>query len=202
MLIPFDKASKERGFAPVANELLMKLASCSDITARQYRIIMLVIRKTYGYKEGNTTDEQLRKKYDWIAKNQLISGLEYKGDGGHLLADIRKLLDRKILRSELLPKYYNGQCQHERCVGINPYINQWCDKNGKRHAEFLSESAEQDDRKRSPPMTVNGRDLDRNQSISKPKTVELVTIEDRKRSPPVTENGRDLSRKRSPQEKR
>ncbi len=189
MLIPFDKASKERGFAPVATELLMKLASCPDITARQYRIIMLVIRKTYGYKEGNTNDEQLRKKYDWIAKKQLIDGLEYIGQGGHLLADIRALLSRKILREIQLKKPFRGIYKPERCVGINPYLNQWLTKKGVKYplTTFLTEDEQ------VLEASENGCKSIQNRSQLNPKMDELEAKESCKTS----ENGCNCIRNRA-----
>lgn len=73
-------ADLDDGYTKLANELLESL-SCCNLTARQFRVMLALIRKTYGFgkKNDRITDSQLSEITGLSrqnvnkAKNELIS---------------------------------------------------------------------------------------------------------------------------------
>lgn len=42
---------KENGYTPIANELIEKLAGASSLSARELRVMLVIMRKTWGWKK-------------------------------------------------------------------------------------------------------------------------------------------------------
>ncbi|MBU6956073.1 replication protein, partial [Hahella sp. HN01] len=70
------KADIENGYTRMANDLVDALALV-ELSGRQYRVFMAIIRKTYGYN----------KKSDWMAAEQIQKAMGYTGDITHIRAD-------------------------------------------------------------------------------------------------------------------
>ncbi|WLQ15394.1 replication protein [Hahella aquimaris] len=96
------KADIDNGFFRLANELADSLCKV-ELSGRQYRVFMALIRKTYGYG----------KKYDWIVAEQLCQLMSYEGCPSHIRADIRELKARRMI-------VVDG-----RQMGPNPVISDW-----------------------------------------------------------------------------
>ena len=96
-------AQLEDGYTRIANELLEAIAF-HDFTKRQYKVLMAVLRKTFGYQ----------KKMDWISGEQLA--------GATGLPDTRA---RAVVR-ELVAK--NVLVKKGRHVGINTVLSDWSEK--------------------------------------------------------------------------
>jgi phage replication O-like protein O len=101
------KVDKDNGFSQVSNELLEAI-SCYDFNGRELRILMLIIRGTYGF-DGNAMMEFSRKKL------AATSGLR----GENVTRTKKSLVERNIL------------IESSGCIGLNPYISDWLES-GKR----------------------------------------------------------------------
>ena len=95
-------ADCDEGYTRIANTLLEAICRL-EVTARQMRVLMTIIRKTYGYQ----------KKADWIASSQIAEEMGYEGCQSHLRADISTLKKRNIIKSD------------GRKIGPNPVITEW-----------------------------------------------------------------------------
>ncbi len=95
-------ADCDEGYTRIANKLLEAIC-CVEITARQMRVFLAIVRKTYGYQ----------KKADWIAADQIAAAMNYSGNPTHIHADIRGLKERKLI------------IEDGRRVGPNPTISEW-----------------------------------------------------------------------------
>ena len=60
---------RERGHIDIANEIADKLCS-TRISGREWQIIWVVLRKTWGWLENPKTDKKIKKKMDAISKSQ------------------------------------------------------------------------------------------------------------------------------------
>ena len=96
------KADTDDGFTKLANSLLDHLAR-TEVTARQRRVIDVVIRKTFGFG----------KKIDQISASQIADAMEYTGNQTHIHADIRPLKKRRIL------------LEQGRKIGLNTVLSDW-----------------------------------------------------------------------------
>lgn len=115
------------GYTRIANELLEVVIS-ADLTLRQIKVLLAIIRKTYGYN----------KKTDWIGNKQLS---ELTG-----LADTRC----STIKNELIQM--NILISKGREVGVNKDISSWnldITQNGKTFTKSV---------KRSLPKEVNTKD--------------------------------------------
>lgn len=94
----------ENGYTRLANELLDALIN-AGLTARQWAVVMAVIRKTYGFNK--TSDE--------IGLSQLaaMTGL----DKGNLSKTVRELEAAKVIQ--------RGEGTHAHSLGINKKHKQW-----------------------------------------------------------------------------
>lgn len=144
------KADTRNGFTQVANELLDYLAKL-DITKRQWRVMVSLIRKTYGFN----------KKTDWIVGEQIATHMEYPGAVTHIHADIRLLKSRNIIIKE------------GRKIGPNPVLSDWVLTQNQPKAVTAKTN-----RKWSPdkPETVtrqtgNGLNSDKKRSTQKKYTI-------------------------------
>lgn len=147
-------ADLKNGFTQIANEILEKIC-CVDLTARQYRVLISIARKTYGYN----------KKTDWISASQIANLMSYEGDVTHIRSDVRELKKRKILLED------------GKQIGINKDLSKW-ELEKKNRPKTVYKQTEnglpQTDRNRSlsrpksvSPQTENGLKTDRNQSLQK-----------------------------------
>jgi len=111
-------ADTDDGFMRVANELTDSILM-ADLTARQLKIMLAIMRKTYGFN----------KPLDRITNTQIaaMTGIHHT----HVCSAKRQLIDRGFLIS-------NGTK-----IGINKYISMWDTKNVSQSSEALAESAKQ-----------------------------------------------------------
>lgn len=128
-------ADCEDGYTRIANELLEAVLS-AELTARQLKIVMAVIRKTYGFN----------KKSDRITNTQIadITGIHHT----HVCKAKNELLERKILIT-------NG-----REIGVNKVVSEW--KNEiSQNSKTLAKSANKTlakSAKQSVPSQLNTKD--------------------------------------------
>ena len=128
-------ADCEDGYTRIANELLEAVLS-AELTARQLKIVMAVIRKTYGFN----------KKSDRITNTQIadITGIHHT----HVCKAKNELLERKILIT-------NG-----REIGVNKVVSEW--KNEiSQNSKTLAKSANKTlakSAKHSAPSQLNTKD--------------------------------------------
>lgn len=95
-------ADCDEGYTRIANKLLEAICRV-EITARQMRVFLAIVRKTYGYQ----------KKNDRLAAEQIISVMEYSGNATHIHADIRTLKERKLI------------VEDGKRIGPNSIISEW-----------------------------------------------------------------------------
>jgi phage replication O-like protein O len=77
----------ENGYTKIANELLEAICRIR-LSDYEHRVVLMVIRKTYGYN----------KKEDWISLKQLSEETEIKLP--HISRTIKKLLNRNIIAKQ------------------------------------------------------------------------------------------------------
>lgn len=108
-------ADTDDGFTRIANELLEAVMS-ADLTARQLKVILAVIRKTYGFG----------KKLDRITNTQIaaITGIHHT----HVCTAKNEMIAMNIIVS------------HGNQIGINKVISDW-DFGISQHSETLAKSA-------------------------------------------------------------
>ncbi|WP_312062288.1 replication protein [Pantoea septica] len=111
-------ADTDDGFMRVANELTDSILM-ADLTARQLKIMLAIMRKTYGFN----------KSLDRITNTQIaaMTGIHHT----HVCSAKRQLIDRGFLIS-------NGTK-----IGINKFISMWDTKGVSQSSESLAESAKQ-----------------------------------------------------------
>lgn len=100
--VQFVKADTENGFTRIADEMLEYICQ-AELTGRQMRVLMAIVRKTYGFN----------KKYDWLAASQIKELMNYAGGENHLREDIKALKSKNIIIS-------NG-----KEIGPNPVLSEW-----------------------------------------------------------------------------
>ena len=163
------QAGDLREFTRIQDHILEAL-SRADITARQHRVILAIVRKTYGF----------HKSKDWITASQLAEVMQYGGSVTHISADIRVLKQRNIVLGD------------GRKIGLNKHTSQWL---GKAEAvKAAGTSKQKSDRNRScskrPKVTETGQKSDRNQSgCEKANVTGIGSPSDRNQSLKVTETG-------------
>ncbi|WP_163832230.1 replication protein [Spartinivicinus ruber] len=155
------------GYVRLNNQLLEAICQL-DISGRQFRILMAVIRKTIGYNI----------EVDWISASQLADLMAYDGATTHLHADLRILKERKIVITR------------GRKIGINKSLANWCFSK----IETNQKPSLNKPKSVTHKETKNGQVSDRNPSVNKPNSVTPKQTEngqcsDRNRSEKVTENG-------------
>jgi len=102
---------KEKGYTGIANELLESLVK-ADLLGSEFRIVLFVIRKTYGFQ----------KKYDIISLTQFEKGT---GVGRPtIVKGLKNLLDKRILVKTPLP---NGK----HAFSYQKDYDKWVVKAGK-----------------------------------------------------------------------
>lgn len=108
-------ADLDDGFTRIANELLEAVLE-ADFTARQLKIVLAVIRKTYGFG----------KKFDRIANTQIaqITGIHHT----HVCKTKNELIDMGVLALE------------GRKIGINKTVSGW-NFSGCRNSKALAKTA-------------------------------------------------------------
>jgi phage replication O-like protein O len=109
-------ADTDDGFMRVANELTDQLL-LADLTARQLKIMLAVMRKTYGFN----------KSMDRITNTQIaaMTGIHHT----HVCSSKRQLIERGFL------------VQGGSKVGINKYVSMWDMKKISQSSECLADSA-------------------------------------------------------------
>jgi phage replication O-like protein O len=140
------KADLDDGYLRLSNTLVDKLCMTS-ITGRQFRVLMAIIKKTYGFN----------KKTDWISASQICELMNYEGASTHISADIRELKRRNIIVGEGVR------------IGPNSIVSEWILLPKKTNNKDITP-----DRKRShkepktvTPLTESGHNNDRKRSTQK-----------------------------------
>ncbi|WP_369606247.1 replication protein [Serratia marcescens] len=106
-------ADTDDGYTRIANELLNSIMS-NNFTVRQMKLLLAVIRKTYGFN----------KKFDWISGEQFS---EMTGMPRTRCSSTKtELLNMKVLITD------------GRKVGINKVISDWCIERPERRREYGS----------------------------------------------------------------
>jgi len=106
----------KNGYISIANELVEKLASVS-IPSSEMRIIWVVWRKTWGWKEGNR-----HKDWDWISISQFekITGIKH----ANVVVATKSLVCKHILlKVENRYKFNQNYEQWVVCKRIREYVN-------------------------------------------------------------------------------
>ena len=92
---------KENGFTAIANEILEQVVK-TDILASEFRILLFILRKTYGYQ----------KKEDRISLTQFEKGTELSR--ATVVKALKNLVARNILVKTAIPTY-----------SFNKYYDKW-----------------------------------------------------------------------------
>ena len=92
---------KENGYTAIANEILEQVVK-TDILASEFRILLFIIRKTYGYQ----------KKEDKISLTQFEKGTELSR--ATVVKALKNLVSRNILVKTAIPTY-----------SFNKYYDKW-----------------------------------------------------------------------------
>lgn len=98
------QADLEKGYTRIANELLEEL-SLLGLSGREFRILLTIIRKTYGYQ----------KKVDWISLDQIEEST------GILKVNVSKVLTG-LEKRKVIIKEGSG---YVKKVGMNTNISDW-----------------------------------------------------------------------------
>jgi phage replication O-like protein O len=104
---------KENGFTPIANEIMEVLAS-SKFTTREYKCLLFLLRKTYGYS----------KLEDAISLSQWVKGT------GLYKIDISRTLQRLADRSVIVATTSGSGRGAKTVYRFNKHYEQW-DRDGK-----------------------------------------------------------------------
>lgn len=98
------KPEVDDGHTKIANELLDAIIQ-TDFSKRQYKILLFIIRKTYGWN----------KTQDDISRSQIVEATKLKNP--HVTTTIQELLEMNVLIVS------NGN--HAKKYKINKYYNTW-----------------------------------------------------------------------------
>jgi len=137
-------ADTDDGFMRVANELTDSILM-ADLTARQLKIMLAIMRKTYGFN----------KPLDRITNTQIaaMTGIHHT----HVCSAKRQLIDRGFLIS-------NGAR-----IGINKHISMWEMKGISQSSESLAKPAKQTLAKSA--NTLSPKQLNTKDNIQKTKDI-------------------------------
>lgn len=137
-------ADTDDGFMRVANELTDSILM-ADLTARQLKIMLAIMRKTYGFN----------KPLDRITNTQIaaMTGIHHT----HVCSAKRQLIDRGFLIS-------NGAR-----IGINKHISMWEMKGISQSSESLAKAAKQTLAKSA--NTLSPKQLNTKDNIQKTKDI-------------------------------
>jgi len=95
-------ADCDEGYTRLANTLLDALCRV-DITPRQMRVFLAIVRQTYGYQ----------KKSDWVSPELIAQLIGYTGNTSNIRYDLSNLKKRKLL------------IKKGPHVGPNPVVSEW-----------------------------------------------------------------------------
>lgn len=133
-------AQLEDGYTQLANTLLEALAGI-ELSGRQYRVVLAIVRKTYGYQ----------KKTDWLSADQIARVIGYDGAATNIYSDIRTLKERNILKMD------------GRAIGLNTNIGDW--KSDRKQSQKRSKSITPEKRSKTITNVIeNDHSSDRKQS--------------------------------------
>jgi len=104
---------KENGFTPIANEIMEVLAS-SKFTTREYKCLLFLLRKTYGYSQ----------REDAISLTQWIDGT------GLYKIDVSRTLQRLVARNVIVITTSGSGRGATTVYRFNKHYEQW-DQDGK-----------------------------------------------------------------------
>lgn len=110
----------EKGYTSIANELMEQIYG-RKFTASQFRIILLVLRFTYGFKRKGAP---------------LSNGFIAHGTGTHEITVSKEITS--LIRDKVLKVYKNSTYQSPRVIGVNKNYDDW--KNHPHIAEALTVS--------------------------------------------------------------
>ena len=119
---PVKRISMDDGHTRIAHGLLEELMQAKyKLSGREYAVLMVVIRKTYGY----------RKSEDWVALSQFVecTGL----DKSNCQKVIKGLAERKVINRKV-----HG---HDQKVSINTDVGEWLTERPAKQAETAKRQA-------------------------------------------------------------
>lgn len=159
-------ADCDDGYTRIANELL-EAALCTELTVRQLKIVLAVIRKTYGFN----------KKTDRITNTQIekMTGIHHT----HICKAKNELLDRHIL------------VMVGREMGVNKVVSEWknaVSQNSKTLANSANKTLANSANDRVPSQ-LNTKDTlkdKKDKELLKEKTISAEPS--REVSPPAADN--------------
>ncbi len=140
------KADLDDGYLRLSNTLVDTLCKAS-ITSRQFRVLMVIIKKTYGFN----------KKNDWISASQICELMNYEGASTHINADIRELKRRNIIIGDGVK------------IGPNSTVSEWILHPQKTKNKDITPDRNQSHKepKTVTPLTESGHNNDRKRSTQK-----------------------------------
>ena len=154
-------------YTKVENELL-ELICKVELSGRQYRVLLAVVRKTIGWNND----------VDWITAKQLCDVMGYTGATTHINSDLKTLQKRNIL------------IQQKKKIGINLELSDWLlSKEDKpkpvtKETETGHYATDRNQSQKKPKavttLTENGHKRNRNRSPQKKK--ETYTKETRSKN--------------------
>lgn len=101
------KPQLENGYTPIANEIMEALYH-AKMTATEYRIVMLILRYTYGFR---------RLEHE-LSVNFIANALEI--DRSFTAREINKLIEWNVIKSVARPNKY-----HSRVLAFNKNYEAW-----------------------------------------------------------------------------
>lgn len=100
---------KENGYTPVANEIMEKIASV-DLSGRDMRVLMVILRKTYGYQ----------KKSDAISHGQIADSA--KMSRRSVIRSVQDLVAKNMLNVQQVTL---GNSKLPSVMGFNKNYDEW-----------------------------------------------------------------------------
>lgn len=98
------QAELENGYTRVANDTLDAL-SASDLSGREFRVLYVVIRRTYGFQ----------KRIDWIALSQIVDAT------GIAKENVSRIISG-LCEKQVIVREGDG---YTKKIGINPQLTEW-----------------------------------------------------------------------------
>lgn len=98
----------ENGYAKI-HPAILELLACADLTASEFKCVLFLLRKTYGWK----------KKEDTLSYGQIAEGTGLSRRG--VIGSMQSLIDKHVVTAKDTKIGRNG-C---RTYGFNKYFEQW-----------------------------------------------------------------------------
>ncbi len=119
---PVKRVTMDDGYTRIAHGIVEELMQSKyKLSGREYAVLMVVIRKTYGY----------RKSEDWIALSQFVES-----------TGLDKCSCQKVIKGLAERKIINRKVQgHDQKVSINTEVSNWLAERPSKQAETAKRQA-------------------------------------------------------------